>query len=99
MGSVAAIGIHDDLAAGQSRVPRRAADNKAARGIDEILGLLVEQLRGDHRADHMLQHILENLRLGHLGAVLGGEHHGVHSARDGRPHSHTVTWLLPSGRR
>ena len=29
----------------------------------------------------MLQHVLENLRLGHLGAVLGGEHHGVNGHR------------------
>ena len=41
--------------------PCRAADDKAPGGVDEILGLLVEQLRGDHRADHMLQHILAKI--------------------------------------
>ena len=45
--SVAAVGVNDNLAAGQAGVALRAAHNKAAGGVDVILGVLVQQLGGD----------------------------------------------------
>ncbi len=48
---VAAVGIHDDLAAGQAAVPRGPPMTKAAGGVDVNLGLVVQQPGGDLRAD------------------------------------------------
>ena len=39
---VAAVGVHDDLTAGQTCITGRAADDEAAGGVDEELGVLVQ---------------------------------------------------------
>ena len=44
--AVAAVGVHDDLAAGEAGVAHGAADDEAAGGIDVELGLLIHQ-RGE----------------------------------------------------
>ena len=49
-----AVCIGNDLAAGKSAVARGAADDKASRRIDEILRVLIEQFRRQHREDHLL---------------------------------------------
>jgi len=38
------VGVHDDLAAGESGVAHRPADNEASGGIDVIFGVSVEQV-------------------------------------------------------
>ena len=78
MWRVSAVGVHDDLPPGQSGVPRGAADNEPARGIDQIPGLPADQLRGNHGLHHLLQQLLPDLLLGNLRRVLGGDHHRVH---------------------
>ena len=42
----AAVGVDDDLAAGQTRVALRSAHDETAGRVDEELGLGVEQLAG-----------------------------------------------------
>ena len=56
----AAIGIHDDLATGQAGIAVRAADFKAAGGIDEIFGFAQQHWR-DHFGHNPL----------HIGVELG----------------------------
>ena len=74
---IAAVGIHYDLAAGQSRIGRRAAQYKATGGIDVILGLIVQHFGGDAGLDDPLDHILtEGQGIGVL-IVLGGKHHRI----------------------
>ena len=55
MTAVAAVGVHDNLAAGESRVAHRSADDEAAGGIDVVLGVLVEHRGGNDRLDHVLE--------------------------------------------
>ena len=55
---IAAVGIDDDLSAGQTSVAGRPADDKASGGIDKDLGIVVEQRRGDGRADDLFDDIL-----------------------------------------
>ena len=51
----AAVGIDDDLAAGEAGVAHGSADDEATGGVDVILGVGVEQLRGDDGLDDVLQ--------------------------------------------
>ena len=77
MGGVAAVGVHDDLAARQARVGGGAAQDEAARGVDVELGVLVQQALGQVGPDHGVDDgpaqgfDVDALR------VLGGDHHGV----------------------
>ena len=54
----AAVGVDDDLAAGQAAVALRAADDEAAGRVDQVLGLLQPLLR-QHRLDDLLDHRLD----------------------------------------
>ena len=47
----AAVGIDDDLAAGQSGIAVRTADHESARGIDVILDVAVDQFLRQARLD------------------------------------------------
>ena len=80
VGCAAAVGVHDDLAAGQAGVALRAADNETTGGVDVVLGILVQQTCGNGGLNDQLDHILADLLQLHLGAVLGGDNHGVHAA-------------------
>ena len=51
MSGHAATGIDDNLPAGQTTVTDRAADDKVARGIDEILGAGTQPVIGQHWLD------------------------------------------------
>jgi hypothetical protein len=79
----AAVGVNDDLAAGQAGVAHRAADLEAAGRVDQqAVALGVDLQAGEHRVDHVLldvrrEHLLEV----DLGRVLGGDHHGVEPDR------------------
>jgi hypothetical protein len=73
----AAVGVDDDLAAGEASVADRPADHEPARGVHvELLAELarVEQVRRQHR-----QHDLRPQRVRQLGlhavGVLGGDQH------------------------
>src|SRR5439155_12420929 len=53
MASVSAVGVDDDLAAGQSTISLRAADDEASGRIDVIRGALAEVLGWDDLFDHL----------------------------------------------
>eukprot|EP01137_Pigoraptor_chileana_P029047 Opistho-2@13734 len=77
----AAVGVDDDLAAGQAAIALRAADDEAAGRIDQVLGVL-QPFLGQHRLDDLLDHRLDERGLhlaavAHFGAVLAGQHDGV----------------------
>src|SRR5205085_7476812 len=80
----AAVGVDDDLAAGQAAVTLRAADDEAAGRVDQVLRFL-QPLLGQHRLDDLLDHRLDEgglhvLAVALLGAVLRGQHHGADAA-------------------
>ncbi|MNT12086.1 hypothetical protein D3C72_1470010 [compost metagenome] len=76
MAGVAAVGVDDDLAAGQAGVALGAADDEAARGVDEVLGVHQQLLR-HHRGDHLLHDVAGHLLVGDVGGVLGRDDDGV----------------------
>jgi hypothetical protein len=51
---VAAVGVDDDLAAGEARVALRTADDEPARRVDVDLGLVGHELGRDDRLDDQL---------------------------------------------
>jgi len=72
----AAVGVHDDLAAGQPRVALRAPDHEAAGRVDEDIGITdLEPGVGEHRPDHERDHPLAQLHVVDLVRVLGGQHY------------------------
>ena len=61
MTAVAAVGIDDDLAAGQAGVAHGTADNETAGGIDVDLGVLVEHIgRNDGLDDFFDDGVLQD---------------------------------------
>ena len=81
MSAHAAVGIDDDLAAGQPRVAHGTTHHEAAGGIDEVLGLARHQSRGQHRLDDFFHHHLAQGLVLHTFAVLGGNDDGVDGDR------------------
>src|ERR1051326_7154286 len=75
----AAVGVDDDLAAGESGVAHRAADDEASRGIDVVLSVFVEQMRGDDGLDHVLQNAGAQFVVGDGLGVLGGDDDRIHA--------------------
>src|SRR5271157_1931761 len=69
----AAVGVNDDLASGHARVTVRAADHELARRVDVVFDRAIDQLRGDDRLDHLFLDGLDNLGMGNVGRVLGGD--------------------------
>ena len=58
MAGHAAVGVDDDLAAGEASVAHRAADDEAPGGVDEVLGVGIEQVGGDDRLDDVLDDVV-----------------------------------------
>ena len=69
----AAVGVDDDLAAGDAGVAVRPADHEASRRVDVDLRVLVHQLRGDHAVDDLLGDVFLHRLLRDERAVLGGK--------------------------
>ena len=65
-----AVGVDDDLAAGQAAVTVRAADNKAAGRVDQVAGVGGEEILRQHRLDDLLDHRFGQLRVRNVRAVL-----------------------------
>src|SRR5262249_37784572 len=78
--SHAAVGIHDDLAPGQARIAHRATDHETAGRVDVVLGIGVEQVRGNSGLDHVLDNVGAKRLVVHGLGVLGCDDHGVHAA-------------------
>ena len=80
----AAIGVHDDLAAGQSGVAVGAADDEFPGGVDVIDGLVGEEFlqrglqlffhAGDQNVDDVFFDLFSHLGVGGELVVLGGDH-------------------------
>ena len=66
----AAVGVDDDLAPGEAGVAEGTADHETPRGVDEVLGVLVEQLRGKRLLDHQLHHRFVEVLVLHVRRVL-----------------------------
>ena len=84
MAGHAAIGVDDDLAAGETGVTHRATDLEAAGGVDERavgggveVGALIGELRQHGRDDVLLDVGRQQVVEGDVGGVLGGQHDGV----------------------
>ena len=75
----AAIGVDDNLAAREARVPLRAADDELARGVDEDFCIVLEELSRNHRFDDLLDEILADLLQRHVLIVLGRDDDGLDS--------------------
>ena len=60
----AAVGVDDDLPPGQPAVAVRAAGHEAARRIDVVGDLAVDQLLRQHRLDDLLDDVLADLARG-----------------------------------
>ena len=83
----AAVGVDDDLAAGQAGITQGAARDKTSRGIDVVLHAgRLEPLR-DQRLDHLFDDRLLQGAVGDVRRVLGRNNHRV----DG----HSLTVLVP----
>ena len=57
MGAPAAVSVHNDLTACQTRVSHGAADHEVAAGVDVVLGVGIEVLLGDGRVDDLTHNI------------------------------------------
>ena len=77
--SHATVGVHNDLAAGQSGVAHRTTDDEAARGIDVVLGVFVEHFGGQRRLDHVLQDVGAQLFCADRLRMLTGDDHGINA--------------------
>ena len=64
MTAVAAVGIHDDLAAGEPGVAHGPADHEAAGGIDVELGARIHQRVRHNVLDHFLKDAVVDLAIG-----------------------------------
>ena len=73
VGRAAAVGIDDDLAAGETAVTLRAADDEAAGGVDEEADVALIELGRDHGQRDLADKILADLLKRDLRRVLGGD--------------------------
>ena len=82
----AAVGVDDDLAAGETRVALRTADHEAAGRVDQELGFRSDPFSRKHRLDDAFDHGFRELGLhlvavAHFRGMLRGKHNGVHRLR------------------
>ena len=75
----ATISVHDDFAAGQSGIAHGPADHEPSRGIDVVLGVLIQQVRRNHRLNHLLLNARAQLVVAHVFGVLGRNHDRIHA--------------------
>ena len=75
------VSIDDDLAAGQSRIPHRSADNKAAGRVDIDLQLVIDHFLRKDRIDHVFNDGCTDLFLGDIFRMLGGDQDRINTLR------------------
>ena len=68
--SAAAIGVDNNLSAGQPGVTDGSADNEAAGRVDEVFGVVVEQVSRDDLFDDVFPYVAIDLFGGGFGVVL-----------------------------
>ena len=75
MAGHAPVGVHDDLATGQTGVAHRTADNKATGRVDVHLVAVVGELLGDRRTDDLFDQVGSDHRVPVDAVVVLGRHH------------------------
>ena len=97
MRTAAAVGVDDDLAAGEAGVAHGPADHEPAGGVDEHPRRLRAKMGGQHRPDDSLGHLPAQGVDVHGRVVLGGEHHRVHGLGTIAPvpHGHLALGVRP----
>jgi len=78
----ATISINDDLTASHTSITLRTTDDETARGIDEVDGLVVDELTRDDLVDDLLTNDLAELLVGDRGIVLSGDNDSVDTPWD-----------------
>ncbi|KAG0773045.1 hypothetical protein G6F22_015217 [Rhizopus arrhizus] len=73
----AAVGVDDDLAAGQAAIALRAADDEAAGRVDQELRIRGDQAFGEARLDDVFNDGVADGLLRDFRGVLGRELHGI----------------------
>ncbi len=81
MRRISAVRIHNDFTAGQSAVACRAAQHKAAGGVNKVLGFGRQQFSRNDGTNDLFLHILGQLLLAYVRSVLGGNNNRVHCHR------------------
>ena len=82
----AAVGVDDDLAAGEAAVGVRPTELERAGRVDQHLEVVVGELLGDRGLDDVLDEVGLHLPVDvDAGRVLAGDQHGRRAASDGRP--------------
>ena len=81
MAGIAAVGVHDDLAAGQAAVALRAADDEAAGRVDQILDVALDQFLRQHRLDDLFDGGFAQVFQADVRRMLGRQHDGVDGVR------------------
>ena len=79
MGSITAVGIHDDLSAGEAAVAYGAADDETAGGIDIELGVGIQKIGRQSGTDDLFDHSLTEILDIDLSGMLGGDDHIVNA--------------------
>src|SRR5574343_330026 len=72
-----AVGVDNDLAAGQAAVALRATDDETAGRVDQVLDVALDQFLGQHRLDDLFDGRLAQVLQADVRRMLGGQHDGV----------------------
>ena len=80
----AAVGIHHQLASGESGVRFKTALDKSTGRIDQHFGMFVQRKFLHGGSDHMAQDVPAQFRQGQLILMLAGYHHRGNAVRDSR---------------
>eukprot|EP00771_Trimastix_marina_P000193 gnl/Trimastix_PCT/120.p1 GENE.gnl/Trimastix_PCT/120~~gnl/Trimastix_PCT/120.p1 ORF type:complete len:1000 (+),score=301.91 gnl/Trimastix_PCT/120:28-3000(+) len=78
----ATIGIDDDLAASETGVTSRPANDETARRVDEIYCVVIEVLGGDNLLDNTLHELVADSLKGHTLSMLGRDDDSVNANWD-----------------
>ena len=80
-----AVGVDDDLTAGQTGIRSRAAEHEGAGRIHQFAVIVVTHLAAqylvEHRIDHMLLQLPGKPCLGRFRIMLRGDQHRIHTHR------------------
>ena len=81
MATHAAVGVDDDLAAGEATVAHRATGHEAACRVDEVVHIAVQKRGRNHRLDDTIDDLRTNVGLFGIGVMLRGDDNRVHGHR------------------
>ena len=74
MRSIAAVGIHDNLAASETGITVRTAGHETTGGIDVILRVVIHQIAGHSVSDNVFANLGAQLIVFNFGRVLRRNH-------------------------